>query len=753
MGSQTNERDQSEEIYNRVNSALEAFLTDHVVAPLRNPSLVGIHMIKKFSKSWGNHKIMTKWVQQLFCHLDRGYVFNSQGAAATLVACSMCKFLDIGFGHTFERVRDGVLDLIEEERNGREIDREEVRSCIEVFVVMGLCQSRLCKNVKSVQEMLKMKQDLSIYEGHFETQFIESTATYYRTQSALWKQESVPEYLIKCERALTEEQERVSHYLERTTEAKLLGCVEVELLSGPQVEIVQRPNSGMYSLLMEAMIEKPLTEMPLGEREESKSAHLARMYQLFKRKGVVLQEQPMAEVFEQFVRDEGSKLVAARKDAIKQEVAAKKKEDTKSTAMIVAMLKLYVRCEALVKDLFRNNMNFQRAMKEAFQVFVNQDASDAYTNVEMLVTYADMVLKGKEGADKLDDNEILRRLEGIMRVFSFLADKDIFIERYREQLAKRLLNGKMSNNDMEKDMITKLKAAQGTQFTAKVEGMLKDFEMRADNTAEFLEQLAEKQKTGSVWAGDQQLPAKALGCEATVHVITTHFWPSQTAVNTLPRGVFSTVMQQYEAFFNEKHSQGKRLTWKFVLGDAEVEAKFPKKKFTIKCATLQAMALSLINDAAGAMSTEGFINEMGCSVDVIKRVLHSLSCQKHKVLKKTPVSSKVSETDMFEPDPGFNAKLKKFEIPMANLDKVQTGKEIVKEDRSNAIDAALVRIMKARKRLAHSVLISEVLNQLRNFSPDNRAVKKRIESLIEREYLERHIDDDGQNTNMYNYLA
>jgi cullin 1 len=183
MGSQTNERDQSEEIYNRVNSALEAFLTDHVVAPLRNPSLVGIHMIKKFSKSWGNHKIMTKWVQQLFCHLDRGYVFNSQGAAATLVACSMCKFLDIGFGHTFERVRDGVLDLIEEERNGREIDREEVRSCIEVFVVMGLCQSRLCKNVKSVQEMLKMKQDLSIYEGHFETQFIESTATYYRTQS------------------------------------------------------------------------------------------------------------------------------------------------------------------------------------------------------------------------------------------------------------------------------------------------------------------------------------------------------------------------------------------------------------------------------------------------------------------------------------------------------------------------------------------------------------------------------------------
>jgi len=55
-----------------------------------------------------------------------------------------------------------------------------------------------------------------------------------------------------------------------------------------------------------------------------------------------------------------------------------------------------------------------------------------------------------------------------------------------------------------------------------------------------------------------------------------------------------------------------------------------------------------------------------------------------------------------------------------------------------SVEAAIVRIMKSRRSLDHNALIAEVAKQLNDkFTADPAFIKKRIESLIEREYLER----------------
>jgi len=160
-------------------------------------------------------------------------------------------------------------------------------------------------------------------------------------------------------------------------------------------------------------------------------------------------------------------------------------------------------------------------------------------------------------------------------------------------------------------------------------------------------------------------------------------------------------------------------------------------------------ALLLLSDKSESLSTSDIAQEMGSTIDVIKRVLHSLSCGKYKVLLKTPSSKTVSEDDKFEANEKFSSKVRNFEIVMASLNNLKQGaKEKAKEDRSYAIDAALVRTMKARKRMAHKDLISEVLRQLQTFTPESKYVKKRIESLIEREYI-RRVDE----TKEYEYLA
>jgi len=72
----------------------------------------------------------------------------------------------------------------------------------------------------------------------------------------------------------------------------------------------------------------------------------------------------------------------------------------------------------------------------------------------------------------------------------------------------------------------------------------------------------------------------------------------------------------------------------------------------------------------------------------------------------------------------------------------------VVQERQHAIDAAIVRVMKMRKTLAHKLLVQEVMTQLR-FQLTNADLKKRIDNLIEREFLERSASD----SQVYNYLA
>ncbi len=74
--------------------------------------------------------------------------------------------------------------------------------------------------------------------------------------------------------------------------------------------------------------------------------------------------------------------------------------------------------------------------------------------------------------------------------------------------------------------------------------------------------------------------------------------------------------------------------------------------------------------------------------------------------------------------------------------------EAVSNDRLYLIDAAVVRIMKARKALDHRALMGEVMTQLK-FPASSSDIKKRIETLIEREYMERIEGDRSK----YKYLA
>jgi cullin 1 len=83
-----------------------------------------------------------------------------------------------------------------------------------------------------------------------------------------------------------------------------------------------------------------------------------------------------------------------------------------------------------------------------------------------------------------------------------------------------------------------------------------------------------------------------------------------------------------------------------------------------------------------------------------------------------------------------------------DLDVSQTKDKTVK-DRKFVIDAALVRVMKARKTMKFEELIAAAIQQLTFFKAEIRDVRRAIEDLIGREYFER----DSSSRDTLKYLA
>jgi len=122
------------------------------------------------------------------------------------------------------------------------------------------------------------------------------------------------------------------------------------------------------------------------------------------------------------------------------------------------------------------------------------------------------------------------------------------------------------------------------------------------------------------------------------------------------------------------------------------------------------------------------------------------------------MSKDVKPTDRFLFNESFLGKFVKIKVGVVSAgNRAETDKERKETEKKNndsrgfVVEAAIVRIMKQRKELSHAQLVTETLTQLSSqFKPDVGMIKKKIESLIEREYLERMEDAPVPS---YRYLA
>lgn len=643
-------------------------------------------LLHVLQEQWQKQKVTLKMIHDILMYMDRVYVTQEKKMSIYDVGVTIFRDKAIRHNNVRLRMRGILLNSIDRERKGEIIDTELIRATLTMLRDVGITGT-------------------AVYETDFEREFISTTRTFY-TEEALefLTRSTCPDYLLKAEKRIQEERRRVRAYLDSSTGPKLRNVIETLLIADKAEALVNMEGSGAVAMLQ-------------GDRFED----LHRMYKLFSLvpHTVLMLRNAMRDL----VRDDGKALVMDQEGA------------KVPVEFVQRLLDMRDKFTEIIDRSFRGDKDFHRTLREAFEHFMNLDARCA----QFLSMYVDdMMRHGFKGRTEEDIDTILSK---VVIIFRYLRDKDLFENFYKNHLQKRLLGNRSLSNDAERNMITKLKTECGFQFTSKLEGMFNDLAISRD----FMEQ----------YRRDSRVMAPAGSMELDATVLTTGFWPSQAiAPCSLPAEI-APVCERFTSYYLDKHT-GRRLTWQTNQGSADVRTLYTSKRHELVVSTYQMCILMQFN-AMDELPFRTLLDNTKIPLDELKRHLLSLTTPRHRVILKLKKGKEIADVDRFRLNPDFTSKMIRVKVPLVSMRsavaegaKASAIPETVEEDRRHAIEAAVVRVMKARKTLDHQNLVVEVTKQLSSrFRPSPQAIKKRIESLIEREYLERNEED----RRVYHYLA
>ena len=460
-------------------------------------------------------------------------------------------------------------------------------------------------------------------------------------------------------------------------------------------------------------------------------------------------------------------------------------------AFVKGVLDMRERFAAVVTDAMGGEKRAQKRMREAFEDFLNADARAA----NCLAVYVDELLRvGLRGAD---ERKVGRDLDRVITIFRYLADKDVFEAYYKNHLAKRLLGNKSGSEEAERTMVSLLKAECGYQFTSKLEGMFNDMRISKETAEKYRTHkkgLVSTSGCALVDARDAENGGKPVDVE--VSVLSNSHWPSQIVDPCILPTAVRAAMDRFQKYYLTTYT-GRKLSWQTSTGSAEIRANLPPnakletarpRRHDLTVTTYQMCILVLFN-TRDMFTLKQIREETHIPEDELRRHLVSLCTPKHRILRKGSKGKGISgDDDTFTYNAEYTSKMMRVKVPMVSMRDATgsaTGTGLasgtrengnlvagaapagssrcaglvdgssavplaVEEDRRHLLEAAIVRIMKARKMLNHNNLVAEVTRQLSGrFVPPPQFVKKRVESLIEREYLER----DESDRRMYRYMA
>ncbi|KMK63148.1 SCF ubiquitin ligase subunit CulC, putative [Aspergillus fumigatus Z5] len=651
--------------------------------------------------AWEDHQLCMGMITDVLMYMDR--IIMADFRKPSIYVASMALFRDQVLRSPIQSDKETtiadvlettVLFMIQLERSGHVIDRPLIRHCI--YMLEGL------------YETITEEESSKLYLTMFEPAFLETSKAFYRAEGQrLLEMADAASFCRIALSRIAEEKERCHYTLSPLTEPKIKNVLDQELIARNIEEVINLEGTAYEKSSISA-----------GSKATEKSSS-------------------------------GEKKSAEKEKPVNQQTVA-------AIKWVDDILALKGKFDSIWEKAFLSDQGMQSAITTSFSDFINSNARSS----EFLSLFFDENLK--KGIKGKTESEVDSLLDNGITLLRYIKDKDLFETYYKKHLSRRLLMKRSASMDAERQMISKMKMEVGNQFTQRLEAMFKDMTISEDLSASYKEHI---RKSGDP---DQKR------VDLEINVLTSTMWPMEIMSNPkdgevqlpciLPKEVES-VKQSFEQFYLNKHN-GRKLSWQPSMGTADIRATFQRssgkvQRHELNVSTYAMIILLLFNDVpTGESLTFEEIQERTRipQHDLIRNLQSLAVAPKTRVLKKEPMSKDVKPTDKFFFNNEFQSQFMKVRIGVVsggankveNQDQRKETENKMNEERGASIEAAIVRIMKQRKTLVHSSLMSEVLGQLSaRFVPDVNMVKKRIESLIDREYLERVAEDPPT----YGYIA
>eukprot|EP00486_Rosalina_sp_Unknown_P014281 CAMPEP_0201592754 /NCGR_PEP_ID=MMETSP0190_2-20130828/190558_1 /ASSEMBLY_ACC=CAM_ASM_000263 /TAXON_ID=37353 /ORGANISM="Rosalina sp." /LENGTH=567 /DNA_ID=CAMNT_0048051663 /DNA_START=38 /DNA_END=1739 /DNA_ORIENTATION=- len=374
----------SSPLYQKHSEALTKYFKEKAVPALRKAKEQhGLIYLKEWVKRWRCNKWAVDGMTRMFMYLDRFHVPNSEDLLTTSEQ-GYTLYRQNVFEQFKDNARQSILTCITRERDGEEQDRDLLRDSILVYVELG--------------NKLK-KVELQIYKEDFHKNLVQETKQYYKQKSRFWlDQQTCPEYLIQAEKCVTDEEGRLQSYIDKYSKDGLMTATRDEILKHHQEELMKKA-TGIDSMLARTV----------GADADAAKEDLARLYRLYSQ--VPGGNGKIAEAIKIYVCQLGNGFIQKSKEA--------KGQEKTDHALITSLIDLHDRFLKIVNNQFAKEAIFQKALKEAFEEFINKE----YYTSALLARFANDILKK---GTKVSTADLENTFDHVVMLYGYIRDKDIF---------------------------------------------------------------------------------------------------------------------------------------------------------------------------------------------------------------------------------------------------------------------------------------------------------------------------------------